>query len=115
MARILVVDDEPPIREFLVLILTDLGYEVCAAINGRDAIRLATEQRPDLVISDVMMPLMSGPELCRWLKRELRPPPPVILTSSIDGHLAAGAGADAFVPKPFDLDELERIVRRWAR
>ncbi len=113
MATILVVDDEAPIREFLALMLEDLGHEVRQAINGRQAVELASSRRPDLIISDVMMPLMDGPELCSWVKRELRPPPPVILASSAGRHLAVNSPADAFVDKPFDIDEIEDLVRRW--
>jgi CheY-like chemotaxis protein len=112
VTTILVVDDEAPIRELLAWILKDLGYQVEEAINGREAIALAALHPPDLVISDVMMPVMSGPELCRWVKEELEPAPPVILTSSVGGHVARGTGADAFVRKPFDLDELEEAVRQ---
>jgi two-component system OmpR family response regulator len=113
VTTILVVDDEAPIRELLAWILRDLGYQVEEAINGREAIALAAQHPPDLVISDVMMPVMSGPELCRWVKSELEPAPPVILTSSVGGHVARGTGADAFVSKPFDLDEIEEAVRQW--
>lgn len=113
MATILVVDDEAPIREFLAYLLEDLGHEVRQAINGRQAVEIASTTRPDLVISDVMMPLMGGPELCTWVKRELHPPPPVILTSSAGRHLARNSPADAFVDKPFDIGEIEDLVRRW--
>ena len=102
-----------PLSAVTVASLADLGYHVEEAMNGRDAIELAEEHRPDLVISDVMMPVMGGPELCRWVKQELEPAPPVILTSSIGVHVARGTGADAFVRKPFDLDELEEKVRRY--
>ena len=112
MASILIVDDEGPIREFLALLLEDLGHEVRQAINGRQAVELATSARPDLVISDVMMPVMGGTELCDWVKRELQPPPPVILTSSAGGHLAKHSPADAFVDKPFDIQVIEDLVRR---
>jgi CheY-like chemotaxis protein len=113
VTTILVVEDEAPIRELLAVILRDLGYHVEEAMNGREAMALAEEHRPDLVISDVMMPVMGGPELCRWMKQELEPAPPVILTSSIGVHAARGTGADAFVRKPFDLDELEEKVRQY--
>jgi CheY-like chemotaxis protein len=113
VTTILIVEDEAPIRELLAVILRDLGFSVEEAINGREAIELAAEHPPDLVISDVMMPVMGGTELCRWVKRELEPAPPVILTSSIGGQVARGAGADAFVSKPFDLDELEQAVRQY--
>jgi len=113
VTTILIVEDEAPIRELLAYVLRDLGYNVEQAINGREAIERAEEHRPDLVISDVMMPVMGGPELCRWVKRELAPAPPIILTSSIGVHVARGTGADAFVRKPFDLEELEEAVRQY--
>lgn len=115
MTTILVVDDEAPIRELVSWVLRDLGYQVFEAINGREAIALVAEHPPDLVISDVMMPVMGGQELCRWVKQELAPAPPVILTSSVDAHLIRGTGADAFVRKPFDLEELEEAVRHYVR
>jgi two-component system OmpR family response regulator len=115
VTTILVVDDEAPIRALLAWVLKDLGFQVQEAMNGREAIALAVEHPPDLVISDVMMPVMSGPELCRWVKQELQPAPPVILTSSVGRHVMRGTGADAFVRKPFDLDELEQAVRQYVR
>jgi CheY-like chemotaxis protein len=113
VTTILIVDDEAPIRELLAWILRDLGFQVQEAINGREAMALASTDPPDLVISDVMMPIMGGPELCRWVKAELEPAPPVILTSSVGVHVARGSGADAFVRKPFDLDELEQAVKHY--
>jgi sigma-B regulation protein RsbU (phosphoserine phosphatase) len=115
VTTILIVEDEAPIRELLSWILRDLGYQVLEAINGREAIALVMLHPPDLVISDVMMPVMGGQELCRWVKRELAPPPPVILTSSIDARVVRNTGADAFVRKPFDLEELEEAVRHYVR
>jgi len=115
VSMILIVEDEAPIRELLAWVLRDLGYEVEEAINGREAMALVADHRPDLVISDVMMPVMGGPELCRWMKREFAAAPPVILTSSIGVRAAHGTGADAFVAKPFDLDELEQAVRQYVQ
>src|SRR5918911_5057956 len=102
-AVILIVDDEAPVRDFLALVLEDLGHRVVAAINGRHALTVAAQEHPDLVISDVMMPSMGGVELTRRLKageagdRDL----PVILMSSAGPSAAHGAGADAFIDKPF--------------
>jgi two-component system cell cycle sensor histidine kinase/response regulator CckA len=67
-ATILVVDDEEPLRDFLALLLQDLGHRVLQAINGREALELARAEHPDLVISDVMMPVMGGVELSHQLK-----------------------------------------------
>jgi CheY-like chemotaxis protein len=114
-AIILVVDDEAPVRDFLALVLEDLGHRVVAAMNGRHALAVAAEEHPDLVISDVMMPLMGGVELTRRLKageaghRDL----PVILMSAAGPAAADGAGADAFIDKPFELAAIERLVARW--
>jgi CheY-like chemotaxis protein len=109
------VDDEAPIRDFLALVLEDMGHRVVAAINGRHALTVAAQEHPDLVISDVMMPSMGGVELTRRLKggeagdREV----PVILMSSAGPAAADGAGADAFIDKPFDLEAMEKLVARW--
>ena len=114
-AVILIVDDEAPVRDFLTLVLEDLGHRVLAAINGRHALTIAAEEHPKLVISDVMMPLMGGVELTRRLKagaagdRDL----PVILMSSAGPAAADGAGADAFIDKPFELEAMEKLVARW--
>jgi len=115
VTTILIVDDEAPIRELLSWILRDLGFQVMEAINGREAIALVALHPPDLVISDVMMPVMGGQELCLWVKRELTPAPPVILTSSIDARVVDGTGADAFVRKPFDLEELEEAIKHYVQ
>lgn len=106
----LVVDDEGPVREFLVDLLAELGWRVRQAIHGRQALALASEERPDLVISDVMMPVMDGAELCRRLKSELTPAPVIILASAAPQRVADNVGADAFLGKPFDLAELEHLV-----
>jgi CheY-like chemotaxis protein len=111
MATILIVDDERPLRDLLVAVFAGSGYRVIEASDGRRALELAAAEHPDAVISDVMMPLMSGLELCRRLKadegtRGVR----VVLMSAVDQQRAEGAGADAFVAKPFDIDELERLV-----
>ena len=109
------MDDEQPVRDFLALVLEDLGHRVVAAINGQHALTIAAEEHPDLVISDVMMPLMGGAELTRRLKageagdRDL----PVILMSSAGPAAAVGAGADAFIDKPFELEAMEKLVARW--
>jgi CheY-like chemotaxis protein len=114
-AVILVVDDEAPVRDFLALVLEDLGHRDVGAMNGRQALTVAAEERVDLVISDVMMPLMGGVELTWRLKageageRDL----PVILMSSAGPGAADGAGADAFIDKPFELEAMEKLVARW--
>jgi CheY-like chemotaxis protein len=114
VATILIVDDEEPVRELVALLLQDGGYRTLQAIHGAQALELMAKEHPDLVISDVMMPVLGGAELCRRLKAmpETRRIP-VILMSSAGRRLADSTGSDAFLAKPFDLTELEALVRRW--
>ena len=112
MATILIVDDEQPLRELLAEVLESDGHRVLVAGNGREALALIVGDPPDLVVSDVMMPLLNGVKLYRHLKAEpTTATVPVILMSSVGPTVAAGAGADAFIRKPFDLDEIEAVVR----
>ena len=112
MATILVVDDEQPLRDLLADVLELDGHRVIVAGNGREALAIARRDRPDLVVSDVMMPHLNGVRLCQQLKADPSTASvPVILMSSVGARIVAGSGADAFVKKPFDLDEVEAIVR----
>ena len=113
MATILVVDDERPLRELLAAAFADAGHRTVEARDGREALERVAAEPPDAVVADVMMPLMGGPELCRRLKadpatRDL----PVVLMSATAARSAEGAGADAFVAKPFDLERLEALLAR---
>lgn len=114
MATVLIVDDEEPLRELVALVLKDSGYRTLQAINGAHALELIDKERPDLVLCDVMMPVLSGAELCRCLKaRSDARTIPVILMSSAGSRSADGAGGDAFLDKPFHLEDLESLVQRW--
>ena len=110
MATILVVDDEEPIREAERLFLQLAGHRVLLAIHGGDALKVVERERPDLVISDVMMPVMDGLELARRLKAIGTTP--VILTSAAGPPGARDGEIEAFVPKPFVMQELEQLVER---
>jgi CheY-like chemotaxis protein len=114
MAKILVVDDEEPVRELLAMVLQDVGHHVQQAIHGRQALDLAAQQPPDLVIADAMMPVMDGVELCRRLKiTPITAAVPVILMSAAGAHVVRRANADAFLAKPFNLADLETLVQQW--
>jgi two-component system phosphate regulon response regulator PhoB len=107
---ILIVDDERPIRELLTVLLGDAGYRTATAVNGAEALALIGERLPDLVIADLMMPVLGGAELCRRVKSAAATAAtPVVLMSAVgyDGS----AGSDAHLRKPFDLDDVEAIVR----
>lgn len=115
MATILIVDDEEPVRDFLAQMLADGGHRTLQAVHGAEALELVAKERPDLVVSDIMMPVLNGAELCRRLKAGTDGPPiPVILMSSAGPRAADGTGTDAFIAKPFDLADMEALVARWA-
>jgi len=116
VATILIVDDEEPFRELLGEIFERAGYRVLLAINGRQALELLEQERPDLVVSDFMMPVLNGANLCRRLKAEPGTASiPIILMSAAGPQVADGTGADAYLDKPFDLDQMEALVSRWLR
>lgn len=114
MAVILVVDDEQPVVDLLTDILEDQGHTVRSAYHGRAALSLARETPPDLVISDVMMPFMDGPELCRRIRAEVETRHvPVILMSAAQSPDLHECGANDFVGKPFAIERIDDLVARY--
>ena len=113
MSRILIVDDEPDILLMLRMGLEDEGHDVVMAADGEMAMAKIGEQRPDLVVLDLMMPLLDGYGVLDRL-RSVEDPPPVIVLSAknerADVDRAMGLGATEFVAKPFDLDRLVALV-----
>ena len=111
---VLIVDDERPIRDLLEALLRDAGYATTTAVHGADALALVAESLPDLVIADLMMPVLGGAELCRRLKAEPATRAiPVVLMSAVPPNRSRPIGEDAFLPKPFDLADVEALVDRW--
>lgn len=114
MATILVVDDELPLREMIAVVLEEGGYEVLQAGNGREALALLEHTLPALVVADVMMPFVSGIALLAAMRsRAELAGIPVILMTAAERERALSAGAAAVLDKPFNLDALEALVRRW--
>jgi len=111
-ATILVCDDDPSLRELVRAVLGP-AYLFAEAADGLEALALARELRPDLVVLDVMLPGLSGIEVLEALRldEELRSIPVVVITAWSHAELDAQvAGADRFVSKPFDPDQLSRAV-----
>lgn len=117
---ILVVDDDPTSRELLGSVIEILGYEVKVASNGQEALELASEYDVRIVVSDWQMPGMSGPELCaRIRRRQLSGYVYFILLTCLnrkeDVVTGLGAGADDYINKPFDPDEIQVRLRAAER
>jgi DNA-binding response OmpR family regulator len=115
-ARILVAEDEPDIRELVVITLTLDGFEVASAADGEEALALADNDSFDLIILDVRMPRMTGYEACRRLRQnETTSGIPIIFLSAKgqESEVQAGleAGADEYIIKPFAPSDLARRVR----
>lgn len=119
--RVLVVEDDPTVREVTRRYLSAAGYAVEEAVDGPAGLRAAREHRPDVVILDVMLPGMSGWDVCRAL-REVSPPMPIIMLSALgeEDHRVTGLqlGADDYMTKPFSPRELvlrvASVLRRTA-
>lgn len=114
--RILVVDDKDENRYLLQALLQGSGYEVCTAVHGEDALGKARQNPPDLIITDILMPVMDGFALCRaWMKDErLRSIPLIFYTATYtderDRKFALSLGARHFIVKPAEPDDFMAIV-----
>jgi two-component system OmpR family response regulator len=117
-AKLLVVDDEPNIRELLTTSLRFAGFDVVPAKDGAEALKLAEQHRPDLVVLDVMMPDMDGFTVTRKLRERGRDIPVLFLTARDEtGDKVTGltVGGDDYVTKPFSLEEVVARIRAVLR
>jgi DNA-binding response OmpR family regulator len=116
-ARILVVDDEPSVTDLLAYNLRKAGYEVLLAADGREALRLACQSNPDLILLDLMIPEVDGLDVCREL-RKTSTVPIIMLTArgeEIDRVVGLELGADDYVSKPFGVRELLARIKAVLR
>lgn len=111
----LVVDDDPSIRKMIMAALRRDGYEFLEASNGRDALQLMRDAPPDVVVLDLMMPILSGWEVLQERQQDelLRTIPVIIVSANRDPEVATAVdkGICAFLPKPFDIGALSALVR----
>lgn len=122
-AKILIVDDEPDIIEFLEYNLRKEGFEVFSASNGEKGLRVAQEVTPDLIILDIMMPVMDGVEVCRQLRQQKQFQDTVItfLTAREEDYsqiAALDTGGDDYITKPIRprvlISRIKALLRRKA-
>ena len=121
--HLLVVEDDPTLRELLSASLRLAGYAVTAATTGAEALQAVRDERPGLIVLDVMLPDFDGFEVVRRLRREGPPspsgPPPVLFLTARDAAAdrisGLRAGGDDYVTKPFDLEELVLRIRAIMR
>ena len=115
-ARLVIADDSPTILALVTLAITKDGYAPVTATNGSEALAAILEHRPELVILDAQMPVMSGYEVCRALREDVDAPQPHVIMLSAgaaeaDKARARDAGIDEFVTKPFSPATLRERVR----
>ena len=112
---VLVVDDDPNIRKMIIAALRREGYEFAEAPNGREALEIMRAQRPDVVVLDLMMPIVSGWDVLKERSRdpELQQIPVIVVSASREPEIASAMdkGICAFLPKPFDINALTALVR----
>jgi CheY-like chemotaxis protein len=110
---VLVVDDEWAIAEWLDSLLTDEGYRVLSANNGKRALQILKDQKPDLLLTDFMMPIMDGPTLLLTMKRDGLDIPVILMSGLPEASVSERCdGYQAFMRKPFREAELLETLRR---
>jgi len=116
MAKIVIAEDEPDIRDLITFTLRFAGYEVIAGSNGEEGYELTKQEKPDLVMMDVRMPKLTGYEACKRIKAdpELAHIPVIFLSAKgQESEIASGldAGAEEYLLKPFAPDQLTEQIR----
>ncbi|MBF6589666.1 MAG: response regulator [Ktedonobacterales bacterium] len=114
---VLIADDEAPIAEALAMIIEAAGHRTVIAKHGEAALALARAERPALIFTDLMMPRLDGASLIKILRADAAAagiaPPPIVLMTAGGLYEAHQAGADAVLPKPFNLTEVEALLTRF--
>jgi CheY-like chemotaxis protein len=117
MPVILVVEDDPDIRDLLTMLLEGEGYSIVEAADGQDALMLALGREVDLVLLDIAMPRLTGTEFCLAYRNRGGHAPVVLITAAENEAVAAAVetcGAVGHIRKPFDLEQVLVVVERYA-
>lgn len=113
---VLIIEDDVPIAEALALIVEDLGYTPLIATDGLTGLDLARQNQPILVLTDLMLPRLSGQQLITQFRAEQaergKPVPPIVVVTAAGRRQAREAGGDAFILKPFELETVEATLQR---
>lgn len=117
-AKILIVDDEPDLAETVRFSLELEGYNVLVATNGEEGLNVARQEKPDLILLDLMLPKLDGYKVCRLLKFDERYKSiPILMltarTQEKDKILGKETGANEYITKPFDMDELMAKIKSY--
>jgi CheY-like chemotaxis protein len=111
---VLIVEDDADLREMMAQLLTLEGFNAATVANGREALQYLEEEKPDVILLDLMMPVMDGWEFRRHQKADPEMSQvPVIVLSALDQGRAAGLDPAAFLKKPLDFDRLLQLVRHY--
>ncbi len=112
LKKILLVEDEPAIAELLQAVLEEAGYQVDLAANGREGLRRLTVVQPDMVLSDVMMPVLDGRQLCRAINTNphYQAIPVVLMSAAREDQCCRECDCAAFLPKPFALEQVVATI-----
>ncbi|MFW6117422.1 MAG: response regulator [Thermoproteota archaeon] len=118
MVKVLVVDDEEDIRSLGEMMLSDEGYEVLTAKNAGEAITKAEEEKPDIILMDIVMPGRNGFDACKILKfKPATTRTPVVMFSAlgrdVDKKMAKEAGAEDYITKPFEKQKLIQTIKKY--
>jgi two-component system, OmpR family, alkaline phosphatase synthesis response regulator PhoP len=113
LAKVLIVEDESSLLELLAMVVEEMGHQVFTASNGQKGLALIEKEQPNLVISDVMMPVMNGYELLGYIR--LRPEwqqIKVVLISAVPINKTREPKADGYMAKPYNINEVEALIER---
>ena len=113
---ILIIEDDVPIAEALALLIEDLGYTPVIATDGLSGLELARRHQPLLILTDLMLPKLSGQQVIAQFRAEQAAQensvPPIVIVTAAGRHQAREAGGDAFILKPFELETAEATLQR---